>query len=165
MSIVTRNGDGGITKTLDGRVVRKDDPLLEFLGTLDELNSFLGLARHQLEAPEKEVVEKIQEILFKLGARAGYPERYADLDEEIEWIERHIASLETGIELKGFVIPGATEASALLDVCRTIVRRAERRIIPLLRKDERLLNSQIFLNRLSDFLFLMARTMESKGRM
>jgi len=164
MSVVTRSGDGGVTRSLNGKLVRKDHPIIEFFGTLDELNSFLGLAKIHVGSTEKEIVERVQRTLFKVAARVGDPERYPDVTNETSWVEEVIGSLEEEVRVDGFVVPGASEAAALLDVCRTITRRAERRLSTLLRSDPRLLDAQIFLNRLSDMLFLLARSVEKSNQ-
>lgn len=164
MSVVTRNGDGGVTRSLNGKIVRKDHPIIEFFGTIDELNSFLGLAKIHIGNKEKEIVKRVQKTLFKVAARVGDPERYPDVSDDTSWLEEVITSLEERVGTDDFVVPGASEAAALLDVCRTVTRRAERRLTTILRGDPRLLNAQIFLNRLSDMLFLLARSVERSSQ-
>jgi cob(I)alamin adenosyltransferase len=176
MSIVTRMGDAGTTALMFGRRVSKIDLRVEAYGTVDELNSALGLARALASAGwVSDWVEPIQkDLVVLMGELATHPE---DLDrfaqsgfqrvtvDFVERLDRRVQQIESrGISYRGWATPGATPVSAALDVARTVCRRAERRICAL---DEagQLGNETIvvFLNRFSDLLWLMARQVESGG--
>jgi cob(I)alamin adenosyltransferase len=176
VSIVTKTGDDGTTGLMYGRRVPKNHPRVEACGTLDELNAALGLAR--AAAPPRFVGENllwIQKSLVDVMGEAGVlpedlprytkdgyalvkPELTARLDALVKEIEAQ------NISFKGWATPGATPASAALGLARTVCRRAERRVYDLQVAGE-LPNAGIvvFLNRLSDLLWLFARWVETKG--
>jgi cob(I)alamin adenosyltransferase len=176
MSIVTKTGDDGMTGVMYNRRVPKNHPRVEAGGTLDELNSALGLARAlandkfagtKLVQIQKNLVTVMGEVAvvpedLSRYAADGYPlvtaEFKAGLEELIKELEAHPVSLA------GWATPGATPASAALDVARAVCRRAERRVFDL-RASGELSNGEIliFLNRLSDFLWLLARRYESEN--
>jgi cob(I)alamin adenosyltransferase len=176
--IYTKTGDGGTTGLGDGRRVRKDHPRIEAFGTVDELNSLLGLAlavgRHDNETIA--LLRGIQNDLFDLGADLCLPEKRAGKGGPsrpgLRVTEGHVRPLEEAIDrfnaalnpLRSFVLPGGTAASAWLHLARTVCRRAERRVVALARKEK--VNDQaiIYLNRLSDLLFVMARRANDGGR-
>ncbi len=162
MSITTKTGDNGETSLANGERVRKDHIRVQTYGTVDELNSFLGLAKHYLPDYEREIVESIQKNLFKLAAELAKGERYVKLinEEDLEKLTNLIYEYESKIELNSFVIPGETIASAHLDVCRTVARRAERLVVTLANQEE--VRSEVikYLNRISDLLYIMARFIE-----
>ncbi|MCT2534361.1 cob(I)yrinic acid a,c-diamide adenosyltransferase [Aquibacillus koreensis] len=169
MRIYTRSGDKGKTSLIYGKRVAKNDLRVEAYGTCDEANSMIGLAvSYVTEASEWEgkedfldMLHKIQTWLFHAGAELATPS-----DKEVTWKLRqaHIDQLESQIDrwdeqlppLKNFILPSGHQASAALHTARTIVRRAERHAVGLLDelKEDIVL---IFLNRLSDFLFVAAR--------
>ena len=169
MSIVTKRGDTGETGLLYGGRVRKTDPRVEAYGSVDEAVSALGLARAMAAKTRvKETLLKVQRELFTVGGElatdaAEYdklkkhfsvvtPQMTDALEAEIRWLESQVTLPQA------FIIPGATQASAVIDVGRTMVRRAERRTVDL--KDTGLLvNAELvrYLNRLSDLLFMLAR--------
>ncbi len=168
--IATKTGDGGLTSLWSGERVRKDDLRVEAYGTLDELSSFLGEAKHHATLPAvRDALEVIQKALFRacaeLASRASpFPDPIRDADEEAMTVA--IEALEERLGLSGFVIPGSTPASAKLDVCRTVCRRAERRIATLAREDEVAKPLRRWVNRLSDYLFVLAREEErSEGKL
>jgi cob(I)alamin adenosyltransferase len=164
MSIITKVGDGGDTSLGGGRKVRKNDPLVEALGAVDELNAALGLAA-TLPAGEPlvETLSDIQRRLCSLSADlAARPGRGAPTPRispaDAAWVEKEAAALETSLPpLKNFILPGGAPAGAALHWARAVCRRAERRIVPLLKKERASKDALIFLNRVSDFLFLIAR--------
>lgn len=173
MSITTRTGDNGETGLLFSKRTSKGDPRIAACGDIDELNAAIGLARAHLQGTrENSRLEAIQKSLIALmGELATLPEdsaRYAaskfdkltaDNTHQIDsWIAEHEAS---GLTFEGWALPGSTVASAHLDMARTICRRAERSTVAI-RSPETNESSQavIYLNRLSDLLWLMARSVE-----
>jgi len=164
MKIYTKTGDDGKTGLFHGPRVSKDDARIEAYGTVDELSSVLGLARaagvHEDIDP---VLERIQHQLFSLGAELATPEP----DEhgtaligpaETDWIEEAIDRFDGQLpELKNFVLPAGTSAAAALHHARTVCRRAERRVVTLSRATELSTGATIYLNRVSDLLFVLAR--------
>jgi cob(I)alamin adenosyltransferase len=165
MGIVTKTGDEGLTSLWSGERVWKDDLRVEAYGTLDELSSALGLARHAARLPEVlEAIERIQRDLVRAGgelASRGQAFSSPILPEDEEGITRLVEELELRVPLSGFVLPGMTEASAGLDLARTIARRAERRIVALARDAEVGEPLRRYVNRLSDLLFMLARAEEA----
>lgn len=165
MSITTKTGDGGQTSLWTGERVNKDDPRVEAYGSLDELSSFLGLASHSCRLPETlEALEDIQRKLYKACSELASAHRpqgplISAVDEEK--ITEAIHALEAALPLTGFVLPGSTPGSAALDVARTVCRRAERRIVALAARDEVGQHVRLYINRLSDYLFMLARREEA----
>jgi len=165
MSIVTRTGDDGLTGLWSGERVRKDDPRVEAYGTVDELDSVLGEAKHYLKREDtRRLAEEIQRDLFRvageLATRSGSfsrPMTEADEARLAAYVER----FEAEIPLKGFVLPGSTPQSAKLDIARTVCRRAERRIVSLAWDADVPEPLRRYVNRLSDLLFMMARAEEA----
>jgi len=160
--IYTKLGDGGETHLGDMSRVPKTHPRIEAYGTIDELNSQLGLALAAggIDAEHGRWLGRVQNDLFDLGADVSVPpgderERLRVSPEQTEWLEQACDEVNTTLEpLKSFVIPGGGVAASHLHVCRTICRRAERRAIEV---DD--LNPEVvrYLNRLSDLLFILAR--------
>lgn len=174
MRIYTRTGDRGETHLFGGERVPKDHPRVEAYGSVDELNSVLGLVRARLEPGELEtLIARIQHTLFSIGAelataRTEDPKLAAHLPrvgpERVEELERWIDRLDADLEpLRAFILPGGTEVASLLHVARSVARRAERRVITLARTEP--LNPEIlrYLNRLSDLLFVAARWMNRRA--
>ena len=171
MRVTTKTGDNGWTKLLFGRRVRKDDRRLRAIGALDELNSFLGLARCALRKKRaRELVISIQNDLFIVASElAAWPldvsrlEQRAD-DAMVERIEGEIEHLERTVRVGEyrFVVPGENKRSALLDVCRSVARRAERHVVAMRRDRSVPRTVLIYMNRLSDLLHLLARSEEKK---
>lgn len=175
MSIVTKTGDAGTTALMYGRRVPKNHPRIEAVGSVDELNAALGVAR--AAAAEKFISDNllgIQKNLVTLMGELGVlPEdlpRYTkdgfgtvtpDMTAQLERLVKEIES--QNVSFKGWATPGATPTAAALDLARTICRRAERRICDLNQSGE-LKNPEIiiFLNRLSDLLWLFARWEETE---
>ena len=168
MKIYTRTGDRGDTGLFGGGRVPKDDPRVEAYGDVDELNAHLGLARAIEMMPRiDEVLVPIQRDLFALGALLATPDHEkmheqlakARIDEgRIAELEHAIDDGESELEpLRAFIIPGGTPKSAALHVARTVCRRAERRVIALSGTTELPPLVVIYLNRLSDLLFVLAR--------
>jgi len=164
VSITTKTGDSGETSLANGERVLKDSIRVQAYGTVDELNSFLGLAKHHLPEKEKKIVEEIQKTLFRLAAELAKGDNFVRLisEEEIDKLTDIIHDYEKLVNLSSFALPGGTIASAHLDVCRTIARRAERLVVTLSR-EERIRPEVIkYLNRISDLLYIMARFVEGE---
>ena len=165
--IYTRTGDDGTTALNGGKRVSKTDVRVEAYGTVDELNAFLGeLVTWLTEDSDREYVMRVQCDLFSLGAylatdpataaaREGNP---VFSEEDIRRMERKIDALQEGLPAwKGFVLPGGSRGAAVCHVCRTVCRRAERRILALAREAEVCPLACAYVNRLSDFLFVLSR--------
>ncbi|ODN30223.1 cob(I)yrinic acid a,c-diamide adenosyltransferase [Fervidobacterium thailandense] len=164
MSITTRTGDNGETSLANGERVSKDHPRVEAYGTVDELNSFLGLSKHYLPDYEREVVEEIQKSLFRLASELAKGEQFIRLitEDDVEELTKIIHQYEEKVDLHSFAVPGETLASAYLDVCRTIARRAERLVVHLSKHEQVRPEVIKYLNRVSDLLYIMARFVEGK---
>ena len=168
MKIYTRTGDRGDTRLFDGSPVRKSDIRVEAYGQVDELNSFIGAAASFLDgngaAELRTMLAGIQRDLFSLGAQLADPNQHgkkekSHLDpERIKVLEESIDRFETELSpLRQFILAGGSPAGAMLHVARTVCRRAERRVTALA---ERVTMDSLpieYLNRLSDFLFVLAR--------
>src|SRR5947209_16429438 len=171
--IYTKAGDGGETGLGDGRRVPKDHARVEAYGQVDELNAVLGLvAAYCPDAPEAGLVRVIQNDLFDVGADLCIPATAAEQPGDVlrvtaaqaERLERAIDRLNEGLQpLKSFVLPGGGPAAAWLHLARTVCRRAERAVVTLTAAER--VNPQvlIYLNRLSDFLFVLARVANDGG--
>ncbi|MGK9368065.1 cob(I)yrinic acid a,c-diamide adenosyltransferase [Melioribacter sp. Ez-97] len=164
MKIYTKTGDKGTTSLLGGERVFKDDPRLNAYGTVDELNSLLGLAITEIENTELiEVLRGIQDELFELGADLAAPANSNVKIDRInianaERLERLIDKFEERLPaLKNFILPGGGKAGALLHYARTVCRRAERETAALMKGVEMDSAVLVYLNRLSDLLFVLAR--------
>jgi len=157
--VTTRSGDTGKTMLADGSRVTKTDPWIEALGTVDELNSFLGVLVTELP-PDSAFIgicRQIQQELFDLGAFLATVGRTAA--PAMDTLEQQVAELNDALPpLTEFVLPGGTRAAAAAHVCRTVCRRAERTLWAL---DETALPCAQYLNRLSDFFFVLARSLNA----
>lgn len=157
--IYTRTGDKGTTGLGDGSRVDKDNLRIEAIGTVDELNSHIGmLVIHDLPgAVARELIE-IQHDLFDIGGELSIPGHSALSDLHVERLEQRLDELNADLDpLKDFILPGGTQAAAVCHVARTVCRRAERRIVSLAGSETVNEASVCYLNRLSDLLFVMAR--------
>jgi len=174
MKIYTRTGDSGDTGLFGGGRVPKDDPRVEAYGDVDELNSVIGMARSAEAMPRvDEVLVPIQRDLFSIGALLATPDTekmQAHLtkarigDERISELEHAIDACDRELEpLSAFVLPGGTQKAAALHVARTVCRRAERRVITLQRDVEIPQIVVVYLNRLSDLLFTLARIANARA--
>ena len=165
MRIYTRTGDDGTTALFGGQRVNKDDLRLEAYGTLDELNAFLGaLGEHELCADDRGWVRRLQNDLFNLGSHLAtvdpemaqhlppLPEgRIAEME---AWMDERDAQLP---ELRSFILPGGHPAVAAAHVCRTVARRAERRLVALAGHADVPALVPAYVNRLSDVFFVWGR--------
>ncbi|MBH5317326.1 cob(I)yrinic acid a,c-diamide adenosyltransferase [Paenibacillus sp. GSMTC-2017] len=170
MRLYTKTGDMGETSLIGGRV-RKDDARVEAYGTIDELNSFVGVAvaetgKHACLHELTDILIDIQQELFDCGSDLAYAQEGAPLKVNAEPSERLEALIDQYIveapELTRFILPGGSSASSMLHVCRTVCRRAERRVVTL--SGEHAINGDVlvYLNRLSDFFFAAARVANAK---
>lgn len=167
MKIYTRTGDDGQTGLFGGKRVSKDDARIEAYGTIDELNSVIGLVLLEAYNPDIcELLKKIQHQLFDIGSDLAAPmEKESSRMGIIEIKERDVTELENAIDyfdaqlepLKNFILPRGSGGSVHLHMARTVCRRAERRVITLKRTAVINQNIAVFLNRLSDLLFVLAR--------
>lgn len=164
--IYTRTGDQGTTSLAGGTRVPKTHLRLEAYGTIDELNSYLGLLHTYLtEEADRQTVWRVQNKLFAVGSylatdqtRTGLRAESRIVDGDIEELEKAIDEADNEIPpLKAFVLPGGTRGAAVCHVCRTVCRRAERRILALAGECEIAPEVMAFVNRLSDYLFILAR--------
>lgn len=166
MKIYTRTGDKGDTGLFGGARVPKDDVRVEAYGTVDETNAALGMARSHSSSPYvQRVLDELQADLFTLGAElASVPGTEAKLgiallgDADVERLERAIDDAEAPLPpLKNFILPGGPPEVAALHFARTVARRAERRVLTLARVETVRGAALVYLNRLADLLFVLAR--------
>ncbi|TCJ18020.1 cob(I)yrinic acid a,c-diamide adenosyltransferase [Parasulfuritortus cantonensis] len=163
--IVTRTGDDGSTGLADGRRVPKHDPRIEALGAVDELNSFVGLlAAEALDDDLAALLAAIQNDLFDLGGELALPERPQVGDGHLGRIEAAVATFNAELPpLAEFVLPGGGRPAALAHVCRSVCRRAERRLTALAAVELLATGPGKYLNRLSDLFFVLARTLNRRA--
>ncbi|MCL5439194.1 MAG: cob(I)yrinic acid a,c-diamide adenosyltransferase [Patescibacteria group bacterium] len=180
--IYTRKGDKGKTSLFGGKCVQKSNSRVEAYGTVDELNSVIGIVITQVQKSKlppslklrrtsksqnhilklKNELTEIQKDLFEIGTeladQKSEVKNQKQLAERIEKIEKEIDEMAEQLpEIHNFIIPGGGEAGSLLHFCRAICRRAERRVVALSKKEKINKEILIYLNRLSDFLFISAR--------
>ncbi|MGE5537463.1 MAG: cob(I)yrinic acid a,c-diamide adenosyltransferase [Gemmatimonas sp.] len=166
--IYTRGGDKGETSLGDGARISKADLRVEAIGTVDETNAAIGLARLHADGDVDAMLGRIQNDLFDLGADLCVPhgegERLRIAASQVARLEREIDALNADLaELNSFVLPGGVPAAAALHFARTVARRAERLIVALAARET--LNPQAiaYINRLSDHLFVLARHLNDRG--
>jgi cob(I)alamin adenosyltransferase len=163
--IVTRTGDGGETGLGDGSRVRKDNPRVAVLGEIDELNSAIGVLLAE-PVPEKvrASLESIQHDLFDLGGDVSIPGRATMTQSQVERLESLVEQMNATLpHLKEFILPGGTRAAALAHLARAVCRRAERSLVALAGSEKVADEGRIYLNRLSDFLFVLGRALNREG--
>jgi cob(I)alamin adenosyltransferase len=170
MKIYTKTGDSGMTGLFGGKRISKDDARIEAYGTLDELNSFLGFLNIGFsENKYNTVLFDVQNRLFDLGSHlASDPEKHVlpsgITSEDISELERFMDDMDAELPpLKNFILPGGHVIVAQAHICRTICRRAERRVVTLQQYSEIDPMIVMYLNRLSDFLFILARFLAKKS--
>ena len=166
MKIYTKTGDGGETSLVDGSRVRKDHARVAAFGDVDELNAAIGVARTQADEELSQLLDGAQRDLFAIGAQVADPRaQVAARKEKAALAASRIVDLERAIDarteqmppLTAFILPGGTPLAASLHVARTVCRRAERSILTLGRTDPVDPLILVYLNRLSDLLFVLAR--------
>jgi cob(I)alamin adenosyltransferase len=166
MKIYTRTGDDGTTGLIGGSRVKKYDIRLEAYGTVDELNSYIGVVRSlQSDEHADQVLEKIQNKLFVIGAHLATDNSITLIKKQMPVGKTDILMLEQEMddmnellpELRNFILPGGCQATSFCHVARTVCRRAERLIVELSDKADVETDLIIYMNRLSDYLFVLSR--------
>ena len=166
MRIYTRTGDKGQTSLLGGKRVPKDHVRIEAYGTIDELNSHIGMLRDLAGTDQRELLISIQEKLFSLGSRlASASNEEADKFKVPHVEEADITALETAMdamdavlpEMRNFILPGGHPSVSQAHICRTVCRRAERLVVSIAEQEQLPESVVRYLNRLSDLLFVLAR--------
>ena len=166
--VITRGGDGGETSLGDGKRVPKDALRVEAYGTVDEANATVGLLRLHTSGEADAMLARIQNDLFDVGSDLCVPGEAGDrlrlTDAPSLRLEAEVAAMNAGLPaLDSFILPGGTPAAAHAHLARTVVRRAERLVVRLVREEA--VNPAVlrFLNRLSDHLFVFGRVMNDAG--
>ncbi len=163
VKIYTKTGDSGETSLFGGKRVKKSDPRIEVIGSVDEINATLGVCASETGSEEiKQIVQQIQNKLFEIGAELANPEKAGDStasfnlkDSDVVEIEKYIDRFENVLpKLNQFILPGGSRAAAYFHLSRSVTRRTERKLTHL--ED---VNPEIkkYLNRLSDLFFVLAR--------
>jgi cob(I)alamin adenosyltransferase len=171
--IYTRTGDDGTTALIGGTRISKDSERLDAYGTVDELNSWLGLIRsHLLPDPVDAILRRVQNDLFTVGAGLAVPDSARPGDWDVPVLsDTAVRALEQDIDrcegelqpLSQFILPGGAPAAALLHICRTVARRAERCCVALARTGPVQPSILRYLNRLSDLCFVLARFVNARA--
>jgi cob(I)alamin adenosyltransferase len=163
--IYTRTGDDGTTGLGDGTRSVKDSLRIEAIGTVDELNSFIGVLI--AENPAEEVRTKLEDIqhdLFDLGGDLSIPGRASMSEAQVSRLEKQLDDYNISLAaLKEFILPGGTRAASLCHVARAVSRRAERCLVRLYGIEPAMPSHVEYLNRLSDFLFVLCRVLNQRG--
>lgn len=166
MKIYTKTGDNGETGLFGGKRVGKDHLRIDAYGTVDELNAFCGLAITEIKNPEIiNDLTAIQNRLFVVGSDLATPEENKSKISIPRTEEKFFIELENRIDyystkledLRNFILPGGSKGAALLHICRTVCRRAERLVVALEKKEQLNHLIVVYLNRLSDFFFVLSR--------
>ena len=164
--VYTCTGDAGTTSLVGGQRVKKNDIRIEAYGTVDELSAHMGvLTAYELQLGQNEIIEFVQNKLFNIGAylateapEGETPSAWGLVEADIQRLEHAIDVVDTELpQLKNFVLPGGALASSMAQVARTVCRRCERRVIDLAEVAYVDANVLKFINRLSDYLFVLAR--------
>jgi cob(I)alamin adenosyltransferase len=163
--IYTRTGDDGTTGLGDGSRVDKDDSRVEAFGAVDELNCVIGLMlTEELPPAVREAMVAAQHTLFDVGGELSIPGHRIVAADSVDDAERLLDALNARLApLKEFILPGGTRAAALCHLARAVCRRAERRVITLAHGSDVSPDVLRYLNRLSDLLFVVARTLNREG--
>lgn len=164
--IYTRQGDAGDTGLGDGERVRKTDIRVVAMGDVDELNAQVGLLVSLLtpESPHVGALRDIQHRLFDLGGELSLPGESLIKAESVSALEAHIDHLNEALApLENFILPGGDQITAQTHVARTVCRRAERTMVSLAESEDMNVEGLKYVNRLSDYLFVLARTLAAEG--
>lgn len=164
--IYTKTGDKGETGLSGGIRVRKDCSEIQAIGDVDELNSAIGMVlAYNMPNELKAILLTIQHQLFNLGAELNSAEFNLILEEMITQLEEHLDHYNANLSpLKNFILPGGGHASATCHLARSVCRRAERSVVALSQKKDINPNLQVYLNRLSDFLFVVSRVLSRHAK-
>ena len=169
--IYTRGGDKGETSLGDGDRISKSDLRVEAYGTVDETNAVVGLARLHTDGETDAMLGRIQNDLLDLGADLCLPDgqravgRLRMLKTQTERLEREIDAMNAELKpLESFVLPGGVPAAAMLHLARTVARRAERIMVALAAREAINPETIVYINRLSDHLFVLARFLNDRGK-
>ena len=163
--ITTRTGDSGKTNLGNGSRISKAHIRIQTLGSIDHLNSMIGWVMTEAKESINRDLEKIQQDLFNLGGELSTPDLPEQLlpDERLTWLEQETKKMNRELPpLKEFILPGGSELSARIHLTRTECRNAERDFIALSEVEKTIDLHKAFLNRLSDYLFVLARTVHTK---
>jgi cob(I)alamin adenosyltransferase len=157
--IYTRSGDDGTTGLSDGSRVEKDSLRISAIGSIDELNSLLGLiVCEEIDQDSYNILTEAQHRLFDMGGELSMPDQQLMQPESITLLEQQLDRMNVELDpLEDFILPGGCRAAAICHVARSVCRRAERDVVSLSRRDEVSTVVTGYLNRLSDLLFVMAR--------
>jgi len=168
--IYTKIGDKGSTQLGDGKMVNKDSLRVDAYGSVDEANATIGLSILRTNIKIKKILKIIQNDLFDLGADLCIPDKKNTqklkiTKDRVDYIEEKIDNFNKELSsLNSFILPGGSESSTYLHIARTVTRRAERKIVALSKKEKINPITIIYLNRLSDLLFVLARYTNNKGK-
>ena len=168
--IYTRTGDKGSTQLGDGKRVDKNSLRVDAYGSVDEANATIGLSILRTNTKIKKILQIIQNDLFDLGADLCMPDKkkiqkIKITKDRVDYIEKKIDSFNKELApLSSFILPGGSESSTYLHIARTVTRRAERKVCALSKKERINPVAIIYLNRLSDLLFVLARYTNNKGK-
>jgi cob(I)alamin adenosyltransferase len=170
--IYTKTGDKGKTSLVSGKRVSKDNIRIRAYGTIDELNSILGVVKHHVSKKLTKIVSEIQNDLFDLGADLATPISKSPKFPPLRITENQVKRLETAIDkfnkplssLNSFVLPGGSISAAYLHNARTVTRRAETLIVELNNKEKINVFSMTYVNRLSDLFFVLSRVENANGK-
>ena len=169
MKIYTKTGDEGKTSLFDNSRVWKSDERIMSYGSVDELNSSIGIVSSlKLDADLTEILSKIQNDLFIVGSDLANPDmgnkKIRTTQEMISFLEKTIDKLDTELtQLTSFILPGGTLLASVLHLARTIARRAETHVVALSQKEDVTKESFVYLNRLSDLLFIISRVINKRN--
>jgi len=161
--VITKSGDDGQTGLGDGKRVSKTHIRIQAIGAIDHLNSLLGWAKVKAGRSTKNDLERVQQDLFDLGGELAMPGIELQLlnAERLQWLEHETEKLNKSLPpLEEFILPGGTELSARIHIVRTACRNTERDIVSLAKKKEDSNLHKVYLNRLSDYLFVLARKVQ-----
>ena len=156
--LFTKKGDKGKSSTIDKKEIAKSSLVFVVVGTFDELNSWLGLAKLSISKSDKVLVERIQQNILNFSAIvAGYKEGKYDWADETKLLEDYIMLNNKYIQKSGFILPGKNQTSAQFHIARTVCRRGERTLSKYYyqNKTKKLADIVTYVNRLSDFLYLL----------
>ena len=170
--IYTKTGDKGSTSLASGKRVSKDHYRIKAYGTVDELNSILGIVRVKASSKVKKIISDIQNDLFDLGADLATPEQKKYKFAPLRITENQVNRIEKSIDqynkklgtLNSFILPGGSESASFLHNARTVARRAETQTIALSKKEKINKEALRYINRLSDLLFVLSRVENNNGK-